>query len=404
MDDQDQTAPAPAADQMNLRDIPVLLFVRGLAFMTVMVGLTGSLHFYLGARLIRDAGAPAPLATVEWAGLWLMYASIFGGFIGGRLLPRPFSQWLQWVGFSWMGTFGVLLAAVATSDLVLAVARLVTPITPAWEVGRAVAVAAVVVPALVWGFFTARRPMVRRITVDIPGLAPAFDGFKLVQLSDIHIGETLDRRFSALLRDMVNGLDADAVAITGDMVDGSVTRLRPEVAALGEFTSRFGTFFVTGNHEYYSGATQWMAECERLGMTVLHNSHRVLERDGAQLVLGGVPDLQGAGFSESHRPDVDLAFANTPVGVPRVLLAHQPRFATAARHAKVALMLSGHTHGGQIFPFNAFVRLQQPVVNGFHVIDGVPTWTSNGTGYWGPPFRVGPRGEITLISLRAVAA
>jgi hypothetical protein len=366
-----------------------------------MIGTTAGLHYYLGARLLRDSGLSAPLAAAGWTVLWALYGSIFVAFIGGRLLPRPIARVLQWFGFSWMGAFGLILATVAVSDVALALAGLVTPMTPAWQAARALVVAGVVVPALLWGFATARRPMVRRVTVDVPGLHPDFDGFKLVQLSDIHIGDTLDRRFSSLLRDTVNPLQADAVVITGDMVDGSVARLRAETAPLGEFVSTHGTYFVTGNHEYYSGADAWMVEAERLGMTVLHNSHRVLEKGGATLVLGGVPDLQGAGFSPSHRPDVDAAFHGAPHGAPRVLLAHQPKFASSAKHAKVALMLSGHTHGGQIIPFNFFVKLQQPVVSGLHVIDGVQTWTSNGTGYWGPPLRVGPRGEITLLTLRS---
>ena len=389
--------------QPGARAFPLMLVLRGLAFFTLMIGTTGSLHFYLGARLLRDSGAPAPVAAVGWVVLWSLYASIFVAFIGGRLLPRPVARVLQWFGFSWMGAFGLTLATVALSDLVLAAAGLVTTVTPAWHTGRAVAIAAVVLPALVWGFATARRPMVRKVTVEVPDLHPDLDGFTVAQLSDIHIGDTLDRRFSTLLRDTVNPLGADAVVITGDMVDGSVARLRPETAPLGEFSSTHGTFFITGNHEYYSGADEWIREAQRLGMTVLHNSHRVLERGAGRLVLAGVPDLQGGGFSPSHRPDVDAAFQGAPEGAARVLLAHQPKFASAARHARVGLMLSGHTHGGQIVPFNLFVKLQQPVIAGLHVIEGVQTWTSNGTGYWGPPLRVGPRGEITLLTLRSPA-
>jgi len=163
-------------------------------------------------------------------------------------------------------------------------------------------------------------------------------------------------------------------------------------------------FFVTGNHEYYSGGAAWEAEARALNMTVLHNEHRVIEQNGAQLIIGGVTDLEGARFSPSHAPRSDLAFAGAPAGAPRVLLAHQPRFAEVAAAEKVSLMLSGHTHGGQIFPFMFFVKLQQPVIGGFATLWGVPTYTSNGTGYWGPPFRIGPRGEVTEVTLvRALA-
>ncbi len=163
--------------------------------------------------------------------------------------------------------------------------------------------------------------------------------------------------------------------------------------------AQHGVFYVTGNHEYYHGGSAWEAEGRKLGFTVLHNEHRLVA-DG-KLVIGGVTDLEGGRFSEAHTPRVDLAFAQAPAGVPRVLLAHQPRFAKHAKNAGVSLMLSGHTHGGQIFPFMVFVRLQQPVVRGLEMIHGVQTYTSNGTGYWGPPIRLGPRGEVTELILRA---
>ncbi len=232
-------------------------------------------------------------------------------------------------------------------------------------------------------------------------MAPGLDGTRIVQISDVHIGETLGRDFAQQVADTVNSLKPDLVAVTGDMIDGSVARLREDVAPLGTMRARYGVFFVTGNHEYYSGGAAWETEARRLGMTVLHNEHRVIEHQGAQLVVGGVTDLEGARFAESHAPRVDLAFAGAP-SAPRILLAHQPRFAKAAAKENVSLMLSGHTHGGQIFPFMFFVKLQQPVIGGFATLSGVPTYTSNGTGYWGPPFRVGPRGEVTEITLRAV--
>jgi predicted MPP superfamily phosphohydrolase len=392
---QSQAQPVAARASM-----PVAMLLQMLFFMTVMVSLTLGLHFYVGARLIRDAGLGEPWAALAWASLWTMYGTIFLGFLGGRLLPRSAAKVFQWLGFVWMGAFGLLLTGLAASDLVLWLVSFATPVQPTWLAWRAVGVVAVVGPALAWGLATARAPAVKRVTVDIKGLHADLDGFKLVQLSDVHIGETLDRRFSERLVEMVSTLDADAVVITGDLVDGSVSRLRDEVAPLGKLASRQGTFFVTGNHEYYSGAESWMAECEKLGMTVLHNSHRVLTRGAGQLVLGGVPDLQGARFSASHRPDAEAAFAGAP-DAPRILLAHQPLFARTHKPRGVSLMLSGHTHGGQLFPFMFFVKLQQPVVGGFAVIEGVPTYTSNGTGYWGPPVRVGPRGEVTVVTLRA---
>lgn len=300
-----------------------------------------------------------------------------------------------------MGAFGLLLTGVAVTDLGLWVAARAGVAVGALAPWRPVAVLAVVLPALAWGAFVARRPKVKRLEVRIAGLAKAFDGYRLVQLSDVHIGETLGREFAQMVTDTANAQDADAVVITGDMIDGSVERLTDLVAPLGHLKAKHGVFFVTGNHEYYSGGPAWEAAAARLGMTVLHNEHRVLQRGAGRLVMAGVTDLEGARFSASDAPDVDAALANVPEGAAIVLLAHQPRFARRAKEKGVGLMLAGHTHAGQIVPFNLFVPLQQPVLEGLAMLEGVQTYTSPGTGYWGPPFRVGTRGEVTVLTLRA---
>ncbi len=389
------TAEAPT----SLKDIPVLLFVRGITLLTVLSSLIVGLHWYLGARLIRDAGMPEPFATIAWVMVWIFFGSIFAGFLGGRLFPRPAAKIFQWLGFVWMGAFGLLLVATSLSDLALLIASKFTVLDASWQSARAFGVAAVVVPALAWGFYVSRKPVTKRVEIDIPGLDPSLDGFRIVQITDVHIGETLGRDFAKQVADHVNSLKPDLVAVTGDMIDGSVARLHDEVAPLGEMRGKYGVYYVTGNHEYYHGGSSWEAEGRKLGFTVLHNEHRVIA-DG-KLVIGGVTDVEGARFSEAHAPRVDVAFAQAPAGVPRILLAHQPRFAKYAKDSSISLMLSGHTHGGQIFPFMVFVRLQQPVVRGFEILSGVPTYTSNGTGYWGPPFRIGPRGEVTELILRA---
>ncbi len=398
---KESVAAATAEEGVSLTDVPVLLFIRGLALVLVMVAVVVGLHWYVGARFIRDAAVPEPWATALWGVLWGSFASIFGGFIGGRALPRRAARVLQWVGFVWMGAFGLLLTGAAASDLVLWVAAQVTAVDGEWLRLRALVVSGLVLPAMAWGAYVARRPKLRRLEVPIAGLGKALDGLRVVQLSDVHIGETLGRAFAEQVTARVNALAPDLVVVTGDLVDGSVRKLKDEVAPFAGLAAKHGVFFVTGNHEYYHGAAAWEAEARRLGMTVLHNEHRVVQQGEAKLVVGGVPDVEGARFAAGHRPRADLAFLGAPEGAPRILLAHQPRFAKHAAPHGVKLMLSGHTHGGQMFPFSLFVRLQQPVIGGFATIAGVPTYTSNGTGYWGPPFRLGPRGEITLITLRA---
>ena len=397
----DQTESAPGQDGVRFSEIPLLLFIRGIAAVSVMVSLIAFLHYYIGTRLISHGGWSPEAIQVGWVLLWAGFISMPLSF-SARAMPKPLSTLLQWAGFLWMGVFGVTFAATAISDLVRVVLRLFITPTAAWNRDQALIVLGVSAIALVWGFFVARgTPSIARVTVKVPGLHPGLDGLKIAQITDIHIGETLGRRFLETVVAQVNGLKADLVAVTGDLVDGSVRKLRDEVAPLGKLTAALGVYFVTGNHEYYSGADAWSAEVSRLGLTVLQNEHRVVERNQGRLVVAGVPDLEGGRFSESHRPDAAKAFAGAPAGdATRILLAHQPRFARQAQGHDVKLMLSGHTHGGQIFPFMAFVRLQQPVIAGLKTLWGIPVYTSKGTGYWGPPFRVGPRSEVTAITLR----
>jgi hypothetical protein len=240
------------------------------------------------------------------------------------------------------------------------------------------------------------------VTVEIPvaNLPAALHGFTIVQISDIHVGPTIRGRYVEAIVEAVNRLKPDVVAITGDLVDGSVAELAGQVAPLARLVSRDGSFFVTGNHEYYSGADAWMAQLEGLGIHVLQNRHVVIERGGAKLVLAGVADYSAGHFDASHRSDPQAAIAGAPADAAiKVLLAHQPRSAAAAARAGFDLQLSGHTHGGQFLPWNFLVKLQQPFTAGLHVMDQLRIYVSRGTGYWGPPKRFGAPSEITEVRL-----
>jgi predicted MPP superfamily phosphohydrolase len=240
------------------------------------------------------------------------------------------------------------------------------------------------------------------VTVEVPiaGLPPALEGYSIAQISDVHVGPTIKRAYLNAIVNRVNALKADAIAITGDLVDGSVRRLALHTEPLARLSARDGTFFVTGNHEYYSGAEEWIAEMRRLGLTVLINEHVVRERGGAGLMIAGVADFTAHHFNPAHRSDPHAAAAGAPAHVQvRVLLAHQPRSAEVAAQAGFHLQLSGHTHGGQFFPWNLFVPLQQPFVAGLDRVRGMWVYTSRGTGYWGPPKRFGAPSEITLVRL-----
>jgi predicted MPP superfamily phosphohydrolase len=354
------------------------------------------LHLYIGWRIAPDL--PGPL----WASLFiaLLVASailIPLAFFGRRSRNRATADRASWAGMLALGLFSTLLVLTLLRD----VALLLT-----WPFGidglatwSAIAVPLLALSIVAIGFVNARRTArVREVEVPVDGLPVALHGFTIAQISDIHVGPTIKGPYVQAIVDAVNALSADAVAVTGDLVDGRVHDLAAHVAPLAALRSRHGTFFVTGNHEYYSGADEWIAELRRLGVQVLLNEHVVLRHDGAQLVMAGVADSSAHHFDPQHRSDPQRAMNGAPAGAGlRVLLAHQPRSAEAAANAGFDVQLSGHTHGGQYWPWNLFVQLQQPYTAGLHRLKQLWIYTSRGTGYWGPPLRLGAPSEITRL-------
>jgi len=363
------------------------------------------LHGYIGWRIV-PALAAWPLAQELVAGLLVASALLMPlALWARRMRSRQWSDALSWVGLTFMGLFSSLLVLTLLRDVGLLLAAIGAALFPravplellaVWS-GAAVPIAAAVIT--LWGLVNARR-RAAIVSVDVPirELPAALHGFTIVQISDIHVGPTIKREYLEAIVQAVNRLDADMVAVTGDLVDGSVRELAPHVAPLAALMSRHGTYFVTGNHEYYSGAHAWITELRRLGVHVLMNEHVVLQHGAAALVVAGVADYGAHLFDPSHRSDPQAAIAGAPADARvRVLLAHQPRSAAAAAQAGFQLQLSGHTHGGQFWPWNLFVPLQQPFTAGLHRLHDLWVYTSRGTGYWGPPKRMGAPSEITRL-------
>jgi len=234
----------------------------------------------------------------------------------------------------------------------------------------------------------------------VVNLPTGLHGFSIAQISDVHVGPTIKRAFVETIVQRVNDVGADMIAVTGDLVDGSVQQLATHTAPLAGLTARHGVYFVTGNHEYYSGEPAWSQEIRRLGLRVLKNEHVVLKHNGASLVLAGVTDYSAHHFDPAQRSDPAAALLGAPDDAgAKVLLAHQPSSAMAAATAGFDVQISGHTHGGQFWPWNLFVHLFQPFSSGLHQLQGLWLYVSRGTGYWGPPNRFGVPSEITRIRL-----
>jgi predicted MPP superfamily phosphohydrolase len=368
------------------------------------------IHAYVGLRLV-----PA-LDAWPWAmvllGLLLVASAVLMpmGLFARRVQSRRLAHVLAWAGVLFMGLFSSLFMLTLLRDVVLAATHLVY--SAGWfkilgseladlGVFSAAAVPLVALGITTLGWYNARRTAaVVNVDVPIANLPEALHGFTIAQISDVHVGPTIKRPYVSAIVESVNRLNADMVAVTGDLVDGTVAELAQHVAPLAQLRSRHGTYFVTGNHEYYSGVHAWLRELKRLDVHVLMNEHVVLEHGSAQLLVAGVSDPSAHHFDPSHRSDPARALVGAPASASvRLLLAHQPRSAAAAARAGFHLQLSGHTHGGQFFPWNLLIKWFQPFAAGLHKLQNLWVYTSRGTGYWGPPKRLGAPSEISFLRL-----
>jgi predicted MPP superfamily phosphohydrolase len=296
---------------------------------------------------------------------------------------------MAWVSFALVLTLGRDLLLVLTLPGLFAPAHSMVQ-----QAGVPVVVGASLI-ALALGALTALRgPRSKHVDIRVPGLHPDLEGFRIVQISDLHVGRTIRRRYVEHTVERARALAPDLVALTGDMVDGPVERLAAHVEPLQAVAGE-KSFFVLGNHDCYSGAERWIAHFRALGMRVLLNEHTVVRKGAATLLVGGVVDPAymklRPGISLPEDPGVDF----------RLLLAHNPRLAPLGERAGFDLQLSGHTHAGQFFPWTLAVRLvHAPHVAGLSRQGRMQVYVSAGTGTWGPPVRFGTSPELTLLCLR----
>ena len=369
----------------------------------VLSAITLLLHFYVWSRVVRDAQWPAPWRTVLTVTVFALAALVPAAFFAMRYLPRALNGPISWVVYVWMGfALYLFLFSVATDvGRALAAAFRALPADPERRLFLSRAIAAVIGAGagLVggWGLVNGLRGFdVRKVRIALGRLPAGASGYRIVQMSDVHVGPTIGRSFVESIVRETNALAPDMVVITGDLVDGSVEQLRELVEPLRDLRARDGVFFVTGNHEYYSGADAWIAHLRTLGVRVLRNE-RVDVR--GLFELAGVDDASSGRMLPHHGQDVAGALEGRDPARAVVLLAHQPKALKHAVASDVDLQISGHVHGGQMVPFNWLARLDQPFVQGLHRVERTWLYVSTGTGYWGPPMRVGPGAEVTHIEL-----
>ncbi|GAB3480243.1 metallophosphoesterase [Amycolatopsis cihanbeyliensis] len=378
----------------------------------LLAGLLAVLHLYLWKRLIRDTLPRGRTRTVATAVLVLLVLVMVAALALGTTLDPAVAQWVAWPGYLWLAIFFYLLLAL----LVLEPPRLALrrwagrePDPPARTgVSRRVAlargsaaVAGVAAVGLVgYGVTVAMGPpSITRVPITLRRLDPRASGCRIALISDIHLGPIIGRRFTQRIVDLVNAERPDAVAIVGDLVDGDVPALADAAAPLADLSSTHGTFFVTGNHEYYVGYRQWVEHVRTLGITALRNQRVTITHNGGRFELAGVNDATAYQWQDAA--DVAAAMRGRDPERAAVLLAHQPVDVADAVAQDVDLQLSGHTHGGQLTPFELLVSQQQGVVAGHYRFGDTQLYVTRGAGFWGPPVRVGAPPDITIVELRS---
>ncbi len=373
---------------------------RFLLPLCLLVSLSG----YVGWRLL-PAVAIGPVGVFTGITALLVACAIIPLSVNTRSMKnRAVADMVAWIGLTTMGFLSSLFIVTVVRDIFLLGTHMALPAGQAAALSTPSARWAVVLTlfSTFIGLAIARRPRLVHVDVPIENLPPALQGFSIAQISDLHVGPTIKRGFVERIVARVNHLNTDVIAITGDLVDGSVSDLSSHTAPLATLTARHGVYFVTGNHEYYSGERAWTAELRRLGFTILKNQHVILRHGGASLLLAGVTDFSAHHFDPAQRSDPAGALLGSAADAsPKILLAHQPSSAAAAAAAGYDLQISGHTHGGQFWPWNLLVGYFQPFTAGMNRLRGLWVYVSRGTGYWGPPNRFIVPAEITRLRLVA---
>ncbi len=380
--------------------------LAGLFFISLLALGVAAGHYYLAQRLIFEPGF-SPGVTRGLSVLLIGLAlTLIVEPIAPRVLRPRYARILVWPSVIWMGFAFIAVIALGASDGLLWMLGATGSGDPA-SVSR-VRAALVVGVAFSVGLTALRSglapPRLRRVELRLPRWPKALDGFRIVQISDIHIGPVLGKEFAASIVKRVNALEPDLIAVTGDLVDGGVEPLRDEVEPFARLEAPQGVFFVTGNHDYLSGADPWVARARELGMHVLRNQRVRLGDEPAAFDLAGVEDHHARYLGGDPGEDLHAALDGRDHGRALILLAHDPSTFKQARRMGIDLQLSGHTHGGQIWPFNYVVRLVIPYVAGHYRDGDAQLYVSRGTGFWGPPMRLFAPAEITELMLYSEAA
>jgi len=379
----------------------------------IIIGILVALNIYVASRIIIHW----PLASQHMAIAWLVALAFFilqlAGPFGDRLVfPKlkkeygaiPIIFAIDWASYLAFGVMSLLVVYGFATDIVgIAWELIVAPVDPVnFDRWFLLTLGVLTFGTVVIGVLLAIvGPIVKEVTIPLKNLPTSFDGFKIVQISDLHVGSIIGRAYTQNVVNIANELRPDLIALTGDFSDGTVEGLGKDLLPIADLEAPYGKFFVPGNHEYFWDLAGWLAQFKKMGVRVLSNEHVIIERYGSAIVLAGVPDYSTTRMRVDQVCDPSKALIGVPPGLTKILLAHQPATYRMAHEADFDLQLSGHTHGGQYFPYTILIRFFQRYYRGLNRHENMWVYVNTGTGYWGPPLRLGAPSEITLITLRS---
>lgn len=396
---------------------------RFFIFITIITAIIGLMYYYVGNRILEGLAMPVTLKVLFWILIFFLtlltpISYVVSLFLEDSDWQKPFS----YIAFTSLGFLTILFTLILMHDFSMTILSGFYRITSLFNgvsnevqdsggsgLNRKDFIISMLKPAMGlmavsltgYGVYKAvHRIEVKKVDIPVLDLHPELESFRIVQISDVHIGPTIKKEFLDSIVSRINELSPDIVVITGDLVDGSVHKLKHHITPLEKLQPRYGSFFVTGNHEYYSGVTSWLPEIRNLGINVLMNENQIINHKSAKLLVAGVTDYKAHTILPSHASDPEKAIFSKENTHFKLLLAHQPNSIYEAAVVGFDLQLSGHTHGGQYFPGNILIHLFQKFVAGLYKQDNTWLYVSSGTGYWGPPIRIGAPAEITLIHLR----
>ena len=382
-------------------------------FAIVMLSI---IHGIVGIRIIPFLNLSHPVKIIVWSVIVILAAlPIIPIILRSKGFENESVDIFSWAGYISLGFFVLTFLTVITKDIVYIIIGMFTKIAAYFEntiepldssrrdfIQKMLSIGIITTTgaSTLVGLYNARKgPTIMRSNVSLNGLGKNLNGLTIAQISDLHVGPTIKEGYVEGVVNQVNELNPDIIAITGDLVDGSVKYLAKHVEPLKDLHANVGKYFVTGNHEYYSGVDRWLDKTDQLGLKNLIDSHDVITRGSDSITIGGVTDYRSSTIKPDHKSDANKAFYGAPKDIPKILLAHQPWSIFNAHDAGTDLQLSGHTHGGQFWPFTYAVRMANPYTAGLHDHNGTWIYVNRGTGYWGPPMRLGVNSEITLVTL-----